>query len=52
MLITVSAFDWRAEAKSAMVLLDQHERAVDGEDEHELLQDGVIEPQNGQPELP
>lgn len=45
MLITVGAFDWRAEAKSAIVLLDQHKRAVDGEDEHELLQDEVIEPE-------
>ena len=31
MLITVSIFDWRAEAKLARMLLDQHERAVDGD---------------------
>ena len=45
MLITVSIFDWRAEAKRAMVLLGQHERAVDGEECHELLHDEVAEPQ-------
>lgn len=43
MLITVSIFDWRAEAKRAMLLLDQHERAVDGEEDHELLNDEVSE---------
>ena len=36
MLITVSAFDWRAEAKRASMLLDQHDRAVDGEDDRLL----------------
>ena len=45
MLITVSIFDWRAEAKQAMMLLDQHERAVDGNEDHELLHDEVAEPQ-------
>ena len=43
MLTTVSIFDWRAEAKRAMMLLDQHERAVDGSEEHELLHDEVAE---------
>ena len=45
MLITVSIFDWRAEAKRAMTLLGQHERAVDGEESHGLLHDEVAEPQ-------
>lgn len=46
MLITVSIFNWRAEAKRAMMLLDQHERAVDGEEGYdEFLHDEVAEPQ-------
>lgn len=48
MLITVSAFDWRAEAKRASMLLDQHDRAVDGEDD--MLFNGARELYNGQPE--
>lgn len=50
MLITVSAFDWRAEAKRASMLLDQHDRAVDGEDD--MLLYAASEPCNGQPEQP
>ena len=43
MLVTVSIFDWKAEAKRAMLLLDQHERAVDGEEDHLLLHDEASE---------
>ena len=44
MLITVSAFDWRAEAKRALLLLEQHDRAVDGQGEP-LLDGAVVAPE-------
>lgn len=47
MLITVSIFDWRAEAKLATLLLDQRERAVDGNEGHSLLHDEDAEPHPG-----
>ena len=47
MLITVSAFDWQAEAKRALLLLEQHDRAVEGEGE--ALLDGAVVPQEERP---